>query len=171
MALTDAKINELITCAKRITSSPKKFAARNSGNFQNSMELASIEQKYRFAVFMRQNIALPDRFSIGLMLIEEGTSDRTKLLRCNGKHGPHHNRIINNDVIDDQPHVHIATEAAINAGLDTDAFAVAISDYYSYQQCIAYFSTRVNIVDAEKLLVGNGGQVTMEYGESEDGSA
>lgn len=67
-------------------------------------------------------------FSVGLIAsFQDGSNLR--LMRCNGLHGVHKNKIENTKLTG--KHIHIATERYIRKGFDAEAFAVAVDDDYN----------------------------------------
>lgn len=156
MDLSDSKVEELISCTKRIVIMPKRQGAKRPGYTQNTMELISIDAEHRFSVFLLQIDYFFERFSIGLSIIIENSSERPLLFRCNGGHGLHTNKVIDfKTIAADQPHEHRRTEAALNAGLDEMNFAVAVPDYFSYEQALTYFCRRAHITDSERFIPSN----------------
>jgi hypothetical protein len=152
MVISDTEIDELITCRKRITHPPRKEMIQDSAHRRNDFKCEGIEGDDRFRVFMRQNLAFPENFSIGLVYLCDDGSEVT-LLRCNGPHGP-----VVDDPLATGPnshvcfHIHQAQAAIIEAGLRPEAGAVATTKYGTFEDALAYFVRRCGIEEAEQYF-------------------
>ena len=97
-----------------------------------------------FIIFMRRNDDFPENFSVGLRYSANDGRPEITLLRCNGKHGvftgagdathPHWDF-----------HIHMASEAAQDAGYVAEKFAEKTAEFASYEQAIQYFVKAVNL--------------------------
>lgn len=148
---TDEEIEHLINCRKIIVEKPKKEMIVERGTERNGMLLAAKDEQYSFQVFMRQLIAFPERFSIGLVYNPSDSPDKLILLRCNGAHGEHKNKVIDNVTIPGC-HIHRATNAAIVEGLAAEAHAKATDAFFSYEQALIYFFQIANIEDSMGVI-------------------
>jgi hypothetical protein len=63
---TDAFIQELIGCEKRITDPPKLIALRQSSS-KKEFKMESMDAQYRFGAYIAQNSFFQENFSIGLV--------------------------------------------------------------------------------------------------------
>lgn len=143
---TDAEIEHLISCKKRIVQPPKKKMRVENGHERNDMKLVSDEGR-NFTVFMRASNYFPENFTIGLKINEpDGTS--TILMRCNGDHGEHANHVKDMRKFSGY-HIHLATQEALANGKCAENFAVPTDSYASYTEAFAYFIKAVNIVEPE----------------------
>jgi hypothetical protein len=115
------------------------------------MEVRSKDGKVKFTVFMRINEMLQENFSVGLVYHPTDEPVTICLLRCNGQHGLHKNRVIN-DAQFDGFHIHQATEEAIAADLAPEQYAELTTEYASYQQGLAHLVKIANITDTEKYF-------------------
>jgi len=149
--LTNLEIAALIECRKIIVGKPKKDMVAERSYYRNDMKLQSADKQHNFAVFMRLNIAYPENFSIGLDYTLPESSDRIILLRCNGDHGVHVNKVIDSEYITGQ-HIHKATQEALSAGLYPESYAQKTSEYYSYPEALAHFISIANIEDSCGLI-------------------
>jgi hypothetical protein len=153
---SQAEIDLLISCQKAVTEPPKRQSKLTGADFRNDMKLvASIQIPGEFDVFMRQSEDFPENFSIGLIYRpKDGRPDLT-LLRCNGQHGVYNGSASQDP---DHPHwgyhVHRASEQALENGLRPEKFAVATTDFASYEEAVQYFITIVNVTahDVDKYF-------------------
>ncbi|MGC9260042.1 MAG: hypothetical protein ACP5I8_08210 [Phycisphaerae bacterium] len=144
---SQAKLDELVRCAKIVTQPPKREMSLDRGAMRNDMELTSANGEEVFEVFLRQSEAFPENFSIGLIWRPREDPERVCLIRCNGPHGeflgqpsgltPHYGH-----------HIHLATEASIAAGEKPEGTAGLTTEFASFEQAIAFFIVRCNLPDA-----------------------
>lgn len=151
--LSNQEIDHLLSCPKQVTVPPKKEMKVVNKSFRNEFELTSVDGAHSFSVFLRMNCRFPENFSIGLDY-HSPEGGKITLLRCNGDHGPHQNHVIDNAFISGGPHVHMATEEALEAEFDPDDYAVPATDYMAYEEALIHFLERVNVVDASKCFSG-----------------
>lgn len=148
---TQSELDELIGCPKVVVQPPKREMKLERGSRRNDMEVESREGKRKFSVFMRVNEALPENFSIGLMYHPADDPASVPLLRCNGQHGPHANRVGDMATVNGF-HVHKATEEAMVEEMEAWHHAAVTKEYASYQQGLAHFLRIANIKDAERYF-------------------
>ena len=127
--LTDTDIESLINCPKVIREDKFqkiKFVEKD-GHRKFDLDVESQVGDCAFELFCRQAIDDPMDFSVGLIVnFQDGSNMR--LMRCNGLHGGHRNKLERNRVTG--KHIHIATERYIRNGFDAEGFAEAINDDY-----------------------------------------
>jgi hypothetical protein len=148
MALADEAIKELLQCPKIITRRPRREMSVQGKHRKNDFELKSEDSSHTFYAFMRQSTEFPENFTIGLDYTSSPDGARICLLRCNGPHGetvqlpstPGHHFVC---------HVHMATAAAIEAGLRPESFTAHTEEFTTFEEAIAYFCSTCNIRDAE----------------------
>jgi hypothetical protein len=142
---TESLIDELIGCEKIIVDPPAKSYREDRGNLKKNFSLCSTDTKYVFSVFIRQNKKFIENFSIGMDYNPRDEKGKLCIIRCNGAHGeskvfPHHS--IN--------HIHIATAKTINEGLKPECNIERINDYFSFEEAVQFFITRINISVADR---------------------
>ena len=146
---TQAELDELISCSKKVEDPPRKEMRSERGHQRNDMTLSSLDGKWRFSVFMRVNEEFPENFSVGLIHDPRDEPGELTLLRCNGPHGEHDNSPIE----DPQPHfgyhIHRARADVINAGLSPDKLASLTDAYASFNEALHHFLRLAHIVGAE----------------------
>lgn len=128
--LTDHDIETLIKCHKVVREDKFqkiKFVEKD-GYRRFNLEVESSISECSLGVFCRQAVDDPMDFSAGLTVYFQDGSN-TNLMRCNGLHGQHRNKI--EKTIIKGKHIHIATERYIRRGNDAEAFAVAVDDDYN----------------------------------------
>jgi hypothetical protein len=139
--LTQAAIDDLISCRKTIINPPKRGWSIASGSRRKDMSVQSATGD-RFGIFMRVSEAFDEDFSIGLRY-DIPDNGSIILLRCNGPHG----NVVN--AIDGVPHwgyhIHIAREHNLSMGRKAEAGAEITTEFASYQQALRYFVQRVNV--------------------------
>lgn len=141
---TQAQLDALIVCPKRITVPPKAKMAAERGSLRNGMELASADDKHRFRVFMRINEAFPENFSIGLVVLAKDAEGVVEihLIRCNG---PHEGPVEPAGTPTGVPnwhfgyHIHRAKADNLDSGLRAERGAETTKEYGSFQEALAYF--------------------------------
>ena len=146
--LSDSDLESLISCRKTIVSKPRREPKDYGSHLRNDMMLMSEDQQYSFSVFMRISKEFPENFSIGLSVLNAvDGAERITLVRYNGIHGghiefPHHVA----------PHIHTITADRIADGVYSEGHAETTDTYTTYQDALAAFCRRCNIVDAEKIF-------------------
>ncbi len=141
------EIDNLIQCEKTITDPPKRVMILESGHYRNNMKLVSSDQSHEFEVFIRVNKDFSENFSIGLIYVPHDGSGSLPLIRCNGCHGEHYNGGQEHFIA---YHVHLAKEDNLAEGLNPLKYAEIINDYATYQDALAYFIKRCNILNYQK---------------------
>jgi hypothetical protein len=126
-AITDAKIDRLLTTDKRVAN-PQARETDKGSHLQTNYRVVSPDG-YEFNLYVRQNKRIPEDFSCGL-LWNMPSGESLTLIRYNGSSHFHLNRIEGNEV-DYKCHVHEATERYISAGLKPEGFARECNRYQS----------------------------------------
>ncbi len=91
---------------------------------------------------IRQSVDRPTNFSVILVCKDYNRNDQV-ILRLNGNHGRHKNRIEKNVV--DGPHIHRMTERYQVRTTHSDGYAEATSEYMDLDGAIRVFIDMVNI--------------------------
>ena len=112
MEITQSYLDELIFTPKRITIKPERNYQVINGSNRKNFELVSDKYNERFRVFIRQNVTLPEIYSIGLQLINNNFEENPILFRCNGPHGG--NKSIPEHFV---THIHRAQLISVDIGL------------------------------------------------------
>lgn len=152
---TDQLIQQLITCHKVVTDSPKDKDAR-SGYTKKVFTLSSVDEQFSFSGFMNQNIAFPENFSVGLVYKPKEEKGSITLLRCNGMHGgtiqnPHHAFC----------HIHTIQADYLNQGSRVENHIEITNEYSTFEIAIRYYINRIGIVpsDRQRYFAPPSGQV------------
>lgn len=127
-SLTDDYLDEMRTERKRRVSATR-VKEKGKHREQQFECVANASDGRMYLVFTRQNLILPGAFSVGLCLLQPGAANLI-LCRYNGLHG--HRNILERELVPAMPHVHVATERYIRAGLDLDGFAYGTDRYVSF---------------------------------------
>ena len=86
MDISEQQLHDLITCPKEIISKPRKeFLCSNGCRRNDFTAKSSTNQSFR--IFMRQNLRLPEDYSIGLIWECQENQEDIILCRFNGPHG------------------------------------------------------------------------------------
>src|SRR5680860_1872759 len=67
MGTSDTELADLIACRKSITDPPRTDMSQDGAHRRNDFKCQDVGADVRFRVFMRQNVAFPENFSIGLV--------------------------------------------------------------------------------------------------------
>lgn len=126
------------------------------GHSEQQYELVAIgcaDRRYR--LFLRQSVSNPDVFSVGLTLILP--SGDWVLCRYNSAHHGHKN-ILEKIKIEPTFHQHLLTHRYVAAGLEAKGYAVARSEYNSFQGA---FSLLVQECNVHNVLKNNPNQPSL----------
>lgn len=150
--LSDADIEQLISCAKSFKhkKAPKKEEVLKDLNYLNWALLVN-DADQEFRMFTRRNSIFIENFSIGLDYLPRDGTTPIPLIRCNGQHGDQLNRL-KDDSHHNKFHVHHAIEQAFSAGLNPLMHADVTDEYGTFQEALAFFVRKVNIIGAEKYF-------------------
>ena len=148
--MTQAEIDALITCKKKITTKRFVFLVLER-SWQGTLAAESeIDGEIvRFKVFFRQSVKLEEKFSIGLKLIRDDTEEDINLARYNGIH-QHVNKHSNGEIFDTF-HKHFATEAAILKGIKAEHNA-KLANYVNFKGAILRFFKELNFENYQPFL-------------------
>lgn len=125
-ALTDQRIEQLLTCEKTITNPGARWKDF-PGCKQKNYDVTS-DDGAQFEIYLRQNKKIAHSFSCGILLrLPSGES--ITLARYNGSCHPHSNPLEGGEKVDFTPHIHRATERYIRAGRKPEHYAVATDAY------------------------------------------
>lgn len=146
MNITKEQLDNLIKCQKVITRPPKKHMVEQNQCRRNDFFAHSAELNATFHIFMRQNLILPEDFSVGLQW-QTHDYGNIIILRCNGPHGG--NRSLPLHFV---PHIH-----RLNISLaQTDHFrendTCKTESYSTFEGAIAHFCSICHIQGAEKYF-------------------
>ena len=144
MNYTAEDLEQLLSCPKKITKPPRKEMKTEGKMQRDEMELASIDGKHSFRVYMRQSIEFSENFSIGLDYSRNDEAGGFCLIRCNGKHGgqrehPHHVNF----------HVHQCDVDDVNQGIRDARIVEETADYAAFRDALLYFLRRVALQSAD----------------------
>lgn len=144
MEITQSYLDELIFTPKRITIKPERNYQVINGSNRKNFELVSDKYNERFRVFIRQNVTLPEIYSIGLQLINNNFEENPILFRCNGPHGG--NKSIPEHFV---THIHHAQLISVDIGLfGIEKLNEACGEFSTLESAIYYFCNTCNILDA-----------------------
>lgn len=141
---TDQLIQQLITCQKVVTDSPKEKDAR-SDYTKKVFTLLSVDEQFSFSGFMNQNTMFPENFSVGLVYKPKEEKGSITLLRCNGMHGgtiqnPHHAYC----------HIHTVLADYLNQGSRVENHIEITNEYSTFEMAIQYYINRIGIVPGDR---------------------
>lgn len=145
--ITDDEIHELINLRKFISENIwRNLRFKEINGFKRwTIEVnTELVHENKFQIFMRSSIDDHDDFSIGLRCdFKDGST--INLMRCNGNHGIHRNKIENITLTG--RHIHIATERYIRKGLDAEGFAIeAENEYNNFESAFNCLTRKCNII-------------------------
>ena len=146
--ITDDFIDELISCEKKIILPPSPKNKTNGSHKQTNMEIESVGKKYKFSVFIRENIKLMEFFSIGLVY-HRGEETDVIIVRYNGNHGAHKN-YLNNELIEEGFHIHKYNVKAVELGIKAENHAKTTAKYATLQEALLAFFIDMNINNFKK---------------------
>jgi hypothetical protein len=125
-ALSQAEIDELIACQKRVIN-PSSRPKTEGKHIRRDYQVASLDGRYEFVLFTRQSTMIAESFSAGLRWRSK-TGEEVILMRCNGPDHTHGNAI-ERTRFELRRHVHRATERYLAAGRKAESFA-EVTDAY-----------------------------------------
>jgi hypothetical protein len=138
MSYTDASIQSLLTCPKRVTEPPTREFKEENRHRRKDMRLQSVDDPVRiFEVFIRQSLEFAEDFSLGLLYLSQD-GKRMTLVRYNGQHHQ------SNDPLDlakmhFQYHIHKATADNLNDGRYDKHPAALAARYASFEEATTEF--------------------------------
>jgi hypothetical protein len=126
LTLTDAQIQEFLTCKKRVENPGSKQRTEGK-HVRRDFRVVSEDGRHEFVLFTRQSTVIHDNFSAGLRWRSK-TGEEVILVRCNGSDHPHGNSL-ERDEFGAHAHIHMATERYILAGKKAESFASPTAQY------------------------------------------
>lgn len=142
LTLTDAQIQEFLTCQKRVENPGSK--ARTEGkHVRRDFRVVSEDGLHEFVLFTRQSTVIHESFSAGLRW-KSKTGEEVILARCNGSDHPHGNSLERQE-FGAQTHIHIATERYIVAGRKAESFANPTTQYVTLTSALHELVRMANI--------------------------
>ncbi len=146
---TQSELENLISCHKEIIHPPKQNFSEIGGHLSNNMQLKSTDGLHSFYVFIRINAKFIENFTIGLRYTPRDGSDHFNLLRCQGPHGEYRGTLTEGDPHFEY-HIHIAKAENIAEGKLAEKIGEFTDSYSTYEDALAYFVRRCNIIGAEE---------------------
>ncbi len=151
MDWTQAELDRLIACEKRVTELPPRQWKVESGTKRKSLRAESVtEPGQRFRVFLRVNQRFPENFSIGLVYLHP--SGELPLLRCNGPHGQHANQGFSPTEPHYGYHIHRLAAADAAGGVLVERRAERTTSYASFEEAALHFARATGLADLGSLL-------------------
>lgn len=146
--LDQVEIDRLVCVTKMpLSSTAPQPPQISTGHLRTNFDLQSRDGEDHFQVFIRINDVLRENFSIGL-IYKPKTGGKVVLMRCNGDHGEHQNKVVNNNRFSG-PHIHLAREEALDQGFKEENYAEPTSDYFAWEEAFRVFVQRASIVGME----------------------
>lgn len=139
--LSDDDIIKLIKCQKQTTNRPKctpDFRHKKKNYYLTCKDFPD----HQFMLYYRQNNEENDDYSVGLMVIFPCGKQLT-LIRFNGSSHCHPNRI-EKEIIEWEPHIHIATQRYIQTGIP-NGYAQKTDKYQCVDEALEYACKYCNI--------------------------
>lgn len=130
-SITDEKINELLTCSKRLNN-PNARSRTKDGHEQVNYKATALDGSgHEFEIYKRQNMreGMEDDFSCGFSWLAPNGETLT-LKRYNGSSHQHMNHL-EKQKLEKGCHIHLATEKYIKANRKSEGFAEASQRYNS----------------------------------------
>jgi hypothetical protein len=147
MVFTDNLIQELISCPKKITDSPKQAKGWGSQSTKREFWMESEDGLHKFKGYINQNTNFPENFSIGLVYYPRDEKGKVCLLRCNGPHGDH----IGAPEHHLKCHIHTVLARDIADGMKRERHVEKDANYApAIDDAIQYYVKRVNLNVADK---------------------
>ena len=142
--LTPELIQELLNCDKRLVGDPSQKNKSNGKFTQTDYSLESVDQKFRYIVFVSQHTELVEIFSIGLVFTPDSATNIV-LVRYNGNHGTHENKLTKEIITGF--HIHTISVEAISRGLKGENQASSTDKYSTPNQAIVAFCEDMHIIN------------------------
>ena len=146
VTLTDAQIQDFVSCRKRVENPGSKVRTEGK-HVRRDFRVVSEDGRHEFVLFTRQSTVISDNFSAGLRW-KSKTGEEVILMRCNGSDHPHGNSM-ERDEFGAQTHVHLATERYIMAGKKAESFAKPTENYTTLAGALHELLRLANIVGLE----------------------
>ena len=141
------EILHIINAPKKIIKNPKKEPKVVNGSYRNDFEVALIEnENIILKVHLRKNNKFSENFSIILSYFVPELQKDVILLRYNGVHGYHKNKVIDDNDFESF-HIHQATSEAISEGYNAECWAYETKDYTTFEEAATKFWEYIKIQD------------------------
>jgi hypothetical protein len=143
-SITDTKINELLTIAKKVLN-PRSRPKEKDMHEQYNYKLHSETEDLEFELYTRQNLreGMEDDFSCGISWLAPNGESFT-LKRYNGPSHKHKNQL-EGPSLDYKPHIHLSTERYVRANRKAEGFAEETNRYNSLKGAFHCLVTDCNI--------------------------
>jgi len=142
---TQSEIDRLISCPKSVDYAPSKSLVKDGAYWRNRAGLvATDDTEGTFSMYIRQNVAFEENFSVGLVYSSNDGRGEVTLLRCNGKHGAFNSQY-DPDNWHTHNHIHKASESDIDAGFRPEKHATSTTEFASLEEAVQYFVKVVNL--------------------------
>ncbi len=149
--LDQAEIDRLVGLTKLpLLSALPQLPQVSPGHLRTTFDLQSRDGEEHFQAFVRINDVLRENFSIGL-IYKPKTGGKVVLMRCNGDHGEHLNKVVNSNRFSG-PHIHFAREEALGQGLKEENYAEPTTEYFAWEDAFRVFVQRANILGMEPFF-------------------
>lgn len=133
--LTDSEIAALLSMHKTVTN-PRARWKQQRGSKQMNYKVKSTCGK-NFVLYLRQNVRLEEHFSCGLKYCHpEGKHKDVTLCRYNGSDHVHENPLDGKGKIENQCHIHRATQRYMAAGRKAEHYAETTDRYDDLQGAV-----------------------------------
>ena len=99
-------------------------------------------ERFDCRMMIRQNTKKPENFSV-ILIYKDSNGNEHAVLRLNGNHGTHRNRLEKTSV--KGPHIHLMTERYQKRTTHPDGFAVETDEYTDLESAIMVFMRMANI--------------------------
>jgi hypothetical protein len=143
---SQADLEQLIVCSKRVTDPPRTEMKVENGYTRNDFRLESLDSAHQFQAFFRRNERFPENFSLGLIYLPSDAV-RFPLVRVNGPHGDF-NCSFDPSHPHSDTHVHRMSAEDLAAGIMKPRLVAVSREYASFEQAIPYFLNLVKVMDA-----------------------
>ncbi|MBR6204694.1 MAG: hypothetical protein IKQ60_06575 [Candidatus Methanomethylophilaceae archaeon] len=135
--ITDSAVENMIEAPKLIEKAVELSDLQTSNDGRQRFGTYDLEcELYDFKMIIRQNIDRPDNFSVILVCILSKRRDIT-ILRYNGNHGSHKNRLENETI--KGPHIHKLTERYQERTTHPDGYAIPTDEYRTLSEAVGIF--------------------------------
>ena len=144
-------INSLIQCNKTVIVAPKKemyIDKKSIFTLRNDFTCVSDDGTKQFEVFMRNNISIPNKFSIGLNFHSDKFN--VTLCRYNGKQ-EHKNKYADHNKFNNF-HIHKLYDNQLSGECSKIIDAEATTKYHNFTEALYHFLIDCHIVDWKKYF-------------------
>lgn len=150
--ITDEFLKELITCEKIVIKAERKKMLSENRSSKNSALLSSVDNKYKFRMFLRKSDEFLEDFSVGLIWTNSNQfTDINKdiiLLRCQG---PHDGKMPENYDIHHSFHIHQITANDIRERrLKKPSNRFSVDKFSSFEEAARFFADYCHISNIEE---------------------